>query len=112
RGLFEHSLIGNLKRIAGLPKTARLFWQLPGRGEAKRDFYANALSQQNGDWFKPRADACPICGSEDLQRFIASHDVLLVKPGHFTLDECRSCGHIFQNPQLTDEGLSFYYQDA
>jgi hypothetical protein len=27
----------------------------------------------------------------------------------FALDECRACGHIFQNPQLTPAGLDFYY---
>ena len=27
------------------------------------------------------------------------------------LDECGSCGHIFQNPRLTSEGLDFYYRD-
>jgi ubiquinone/menaquinone biosynthesis C-methylase UbiE len=33
------------------------------------------------------------------------------KPGTFTLDECRACGHEFQNPRLTPDGLDFYYRD-
>jgi SAM-dependent methyltransferase len=33
------------------------------------------------------------------------------KPGRFVLDRCRDCSHIFQNPRLSLEGLSFYYAD-
>jgi SAM-dependent methyltransferase len=34
-----------------------------------------------------------------------------LKPGRFTLERCRRCGHIFQNPALSVEGLSWYYRD-
>jgi SAM-dependent methyltransferase len=27
------------------------------------------------------------------------------------LEECQDCGHVFQNPRLTPDGLSFYYRD-
>ncbi|MGV9884804.1 class I SAM-dependent methyltransferase [Streptomyces sp. NPDC003006] len=33
------------------------------------------------------------------------------KAGRFSLERCRRCGHIFQNPRLTQEGLDFYYRD-
>ncbi|MGH3564823.1 MAG: methyltransferase domain-containing protein [Pseudonocardia sp.] len=29
----------------------------------------------------------------------------------FEIDVCRSCGHAFQNPRLTDTGLAYYYRD-
>jgi hypothetical protein len=38
-------------------------------------------------------------------------DLLQQKPGTFTLDRCGGCGHIFQNPPVNAEGLSFYYRD-
>ena len=43
----------------------------------------------------------------------ASHvgDLLQFKPGEFELDECGGCGHVFQNPRLSLEGLDFYYRD-
>ena len=31
--------------------------------------------------------------------------------GPFTLERCRGCGHIFQNPRLSLDGLDFYYKD-
>jgi SAM-dependent methyltransferase len=33
------------------------------------------------------------------------------KPGAFRVDTCAACGSSFQNPQLTPEGLEFYYRD-
>lgn len=38
-------------------------------------------------------------------------DLLQGKPGRFTLEQCGDCGHVFQNPRLTLEGLEFYYRD-
>ena len=38
-------------------------------------------------------------------------DLLQFKPGEFELDQCANCGHIFQNPRLSLEGLDFYYRD-
>ena len=39
----------------------------------------------------------------------------LIKAGYdvtgFTLEQCGDCGHVFQNPRLTPEGLEFYYRD-
>ena len=29
----------------------------------------------------------------------------------FRWDTCRTCGHVFQNPTITPEGLDFYYRD-
>ena len=33
------------------------------------------------------------------------------KAGMFRVDTCDECGTNFQNPQLTAEGLAFYYRD-
>ncbi|WP_230211103.1 class I SAM-dependent methyltransferase [Streptomyces kaniharaensis] len=33
------------------------------------------------------------------------------KAGSFTLDRCADCRHVFQNPQLNEDGLAFYYRD-
>jgi SAM-dependent methyltransferase len=62
--------------------------------------------------FEDRVDACPWCGSAALLPHVDAHDLNQFKPGTFHLDRCTDCGHIFQNPQLTLEGLSYYYADV
>ena len=42
---------------------------------------------------------------------LVSPDRVQNKPGRFTLERCGHCGHIFQNPRLSIEGLAFYYRD-
>jgi SAM-dependent methyltransferase len=58
---------------------------------------------------EPRRSDCPWCGKADLVGRLDTHDRLQHKPGVFHLDECRSCGHIFQNPRLSIAGLDYYY---
>jgi SAM-dependent methyltransferase len=62
--------------------------------------------------FEPRRDTCAWCGSVALSPRLDVTDLLQHKPGTFHLDECADCGHIFQNPALTIEGLDHYYEDA
>ena len=62
--------------------------------------------------FEPRRSTCPWCGSGSLVDRLDITDLLQHKPGTFHLDECRDCGHVFQNPALTIEGLDYYYKDA
>jgi SAM-dependent methyltransferase len=62
--------------------------------------------------FEPRRDDCAWCGSAALVPRLDVTDLLQHKPGTFHLDECNDCGHIFQNPALTIEGLDYYYEDA
>jgi SAM-dependent methyltransferase len=62
--------------------------------------------------FEPRRDACAWCGSTALVPRLDVTDLLQHKPGTFHLDECTDCGHIFQNPALTLDGLDYYYEDA
>ena len=62
--------------------------------------------------FEPRRATCYWCGSSTLAGRLDVTDLLQHKPGRFHLDECRDCGHVFQNPALTPAGLDYYYADA
>jgi SAM-dependent methyltransferase len=62
--------------------------------------------------FEEPVDACPWCAANDLVPKVDGLDLNQFKPGVFHLDECTRCGHVFQNPQLTVEGLSYYYADV
>ncbi|WHT17027.1 class I SAM-dependent methyltransferase [Crossiella sp. CA-258035] len=74
--------------------------------------YRADLAAGTGRFFhRPRRD-CPWCGSAQLRRRLVATDLHTHKPGRFVLDECRGCGHVFQNPRLTEAGLEFYYRDA
>jgi SAM-dependent methyltransferase len=76
-----------------------------------RDRYADLLSGGVERFFEPRRDDCPLCGGRSLKERLSIRDQLQFKPGRFRLDECRGCGHIFQNPRLSIDGLDFYYSD-
>jgi ubiquinone/menaquinone biosynthesis C-methylase UbiE len=79
--------------------------------EAKREEYDKLLAGGLDRFFEDRRPDCPVCGSADLhvrQRLV---DRIQCKPGEFVLEECAGCGHIFQNPRLSLEGLDFYYRD-
>jgi SAM-dependent methyltransferase len=62
--------------------------------------------------FEPRRDTCAWCGARSLEPLLEVPDLLQQKPGTYHLDECQSCGHVFQNPQLAPAGLDHIYQDA
>ncbi|GAA2251289.1 class I SAM-dependent methyltransferase [Kitasatospora cystarginea] len=78
---------------------------------ALRPGYRADLAEGTDRFFAARRTDCPWCGATDLRSRLRTSDLLQHKPGRFVLDECRSCGHIFQNPQLTSAGLEFYYRD-
>lgn len=80
--------------------------------EAARAYYTHELAQGVDRFFLDRVEHCPWCGSGELVHRTTTRDLRQFKPGTFRLDECRSCGHVFQNPALTDEGLGFYYRDT
>jgi SAM-dependent methyltransferase len=63
------------------------------------------------DLFEPRRDTCVWCGSGSLVGRVDLPDLLQHKQGTFHLDECRDCGHIFQNPALSITGLDHYYDE-
>ncbi|WP_326752254.1 methyltransferase domain-containing protein [Streptomyces hirsutus] len=57
---------------------------------------------------EPRREDCPWCGSTRLRNRLRTGDLRRHRPGRFTVDACRECGHTFQNPRLTAEGLAFH----
>lgn len=79
--------------------------------EQLRAEYAALLADGTDVFFEPRRDTCPMCGMNDIAPRISMGDMFQNKPGHFTIDECRSCNHLFQNPRLSLRGLDFYYRD-
>lgn len=78
---------------------------------ALRPLYQKDLSDGLARFFTDRRPNCPWCGADCLTTRLRTTDLLQHKPGEFTLDLCESCGHLFQNPQLSEEGLEFYYRD-
>ncbi|MBL1109177.1 class I SAM-dependent methyltransferase [Streptomyces sp. 5-8] len=78
---------------------------------ALRPAYREDLNGGTDRFLAPRRTTCPWCSSARLTRRLRTTDLLQHKPGRFTLDACADCGHVFQNPQLTAEGLEFYYRD-
>ena len=78
---------------------------------ALRAEYSAIMSRGVSRFLLPREQKCPLCQNENLAVFLRSGDYQQNKPGLFTLEICRSCGHIFQNPRVSFEGLDFYYKD-
>ena len=78
---------------------------------ARRREYERLLADGAGQFLEDRRPDCPMCGSSDLLAHLTTGDWLQGKPGTFTLERCEDCGHIFQNPRLTIEGLDLYYRD-
>jgi SAM-dependent methyltransferase len=78
--------------------------------ELRREYDA-LLARGLDRFFEPRRPDCPVCHSPDLSVKLRTPDLQQGKPGEFVLEECGACGHIFQNPRLSLEGLDFYYRD-
>ncbi|WP_394434806.1 class I SAM-dependent methyltransferase [Streptomyces sp. SGAir0957] len=78
---------------------------------ARRPAYRTELAQGTDRFHEPPRPDCPWCGSTRLRTRLRTTDLLQHKPGTFTVDQCEVCGHSFQNPRLTPEGLAFYYRD-
>ncbi|MEV5309047.1 class I SAM-dependent methyltransferase [Streptomyces sp. NPDC052610] len=66
------------------------------------------LARGTDRFHEPRREDCPWCGSRTLRTRFSAPDLLQHRPGTFSVDECRDCAHVFQNPRLTPEGLAFY----
>lgn len=79
--------------------------------EIRRPDYEAAIAKGIDRFFAPRRHTCPWCGSGRLVRCNRAPDLVQRKPGRFHWDRCRTCGHTFQNPTITPEGLDFYYKD-
>lgn len=83
----------------------------PDPYEAARQYYQTELAAGVERFLEPRRDTCPWCGSTDLSVRLRACELIQRKPGRFTLEQCRTCRHIFQNPRLSPAGLDFYYRD-
>ncbi|MFH9980311.1 class I SAM-dependent methyltransferase [Streptomyces sp. NPDC017179] len=83
----------------------------PGFYDPRRLAYAAELARGTGRFQEPPRADCPWCGSRRLRTRLRAPDLLQHKPGTFAVDECRDCGHAFQNPRLTAAGLAFYHRD-
>jgi len=97
--------------IAALRTARRLSAPYADSAEIRRPAYQAQLAAGTERFFEPRRTSCPWCGSNDLRRRLRTTDLIQFKPGQFTLEQCQRCRHIFQNPRLNVDGLSFYYRD-
>lgn len=79
---------------------------------AARAYYRSEIDRGVERFLEPRREDCPWCGSRSLAVRLRTGDMIQGKPGRFTLERCRDCGHVFQNPRLGAEGLTFYYRDC
>ncbi|MGW5049941.1 class I SAM-dependent methyltransferase [Actinokineospora sp. NPDC004072] len=80
--------------------------------ERRRAEYERELASGRDRFFHPLAESCPWCGAGAVRPRIELVDTRQCKPGSFRMWECRSCGHLFQNPRLTEIGLAYYYRDS
>ncbi|TFE34441.1 class I SAM-dependent methyltransferase [Frankia sp. B2] len=77
----------------------------------KRSQYRRELAGGLDRFLESPRTTCPWCGGNDLSVRMNGRDVSQGKPGRFRYDRCGDCGHVFQNPRLSFEGLDFYYRD-
>jgi SAM-dependent methyltransferase len=118
RGLHVAALVRPVLAPYVWVRTAAGRWR--SSAELKRDaelaaavpYYRDALAAGTTRFLEERRADCPWCGSAQLSVLVRSPDLVLGKPGTFTLERCAGCGHVFQNPRLRPEGLDFYYRDA
>jgi SAM-dependent methyltransferase len=80
--------------------------------ESRRAGYTEELAGGIDRFFEPRRTTCPWCGGVALDEFLRTPDLVQFKPGEFVVEECQSCGLLFQNPRLSIAGLDFYYRDV
>jgi SAM-dependent methyltransferase len=73
--------------------------------------YAREIADGTERFFEPRRESCPWCGSANLAVRLRTGDLIQRKPGRFTLERCKDCRHVFQNPRLSIAGLDYYYRD-
>jgi SAM-dependent methyltransferase len=83
-----------------------------GRAEAaRRSRRPLAATPSSEELMQPRRDDCAWCGARGLAAVLDTTDLVQHRPGTFHLDRCTACGHVFQNPVLTEKGLDHYYDE-
>ncbi len=112
RDLFVHTLFRALIDLAmALGAWPAALFRPNARAEERRAIYDELLAGGTSRFFEPRRETCPICDGNELSPRLVTVDRYGFKPGIFTLERCAGCGHVFQNPRLSIEGLDFYYRD-
>ncbi len=112
RGLILHTLFRTpLDLWMALRAFPALLFRTNPRAEERRAIYAELLNGGTSRFFEPRRESCPLCEKTGIFPALRTVDRYGFKPGSFTLEQCASCGHVFQNPRLSIEGLDFYYRD-
>ncbi|MGH7329698.1 MAG: class I SAM-dependent methyltransferase, partial [Polyangiaceae bacterium] len=112
RDLIVHTLFRALIDLAmALAAWPAALFRTNPRAEERRAIYDELLAVGTSRFFEPRRETCPICDGRELSPRLITVDRYGFKPGIFTLERCASCGHVFQNPRLSIEGLDFYYRD-
>lgn len=81
------------------------------RVDVLRPTYEKLLAGGTERFFESRRSDCWFCAGTNLSVVVSTSEYLQCKPGHFVLERCNDCGHVFQNPPLSTEGLEFYYRD-
>ncbi|MFF1446996.1 class I SAM-dependent methyltransferase [Streptomyces sp. NPDC058274] len=84
---------------------------IPHTSASRRAAYLSELALGTERFHEPRREDCPWCGAQRLRTRLRTTDLRRHQPGTFVVDECLDCGHAFQNPRLTAEGLAFYHLD-
>ncbi|MCO1578296.1 class I SAM-dependent methyltransferase [Crossiella sp. SN42] len=113
--LHRHAALRLLRDPANWARTLAALWRTRVRGDRVAELraaYAAELAQGTERFFEPRRADCPWCGGTALKPHVRCVDLVLNKPGRFTLERCADCGHVFQNPRLNLAGLDFYYRDC
>ncbi len=113
RGIFVYALLRTVLDILATldPFAPPARDHVAALAEKLRPTYEKLLANGTTSFFEERRPDCPMCSGKNLRQKITVKDRLQQKPGRFTLEECRDCGHVFQNPRLSIDGLNFYYKD-
>jgi SAM-dependent methyltransferase len=108
-GLLRSSLLRFSRTWADNVRLGRAGWQIGRAAAARRHEVAMPGPLAQETLFEPRRETCPWCDGASLVGRLDVPDLIQNKPGLFHLDQCRACGHVFQNPALSLAGLDYYY---
>jgi SAM-dependent methyltransferase len=108
-GVATASLLRLPRTLVAGEATVRAGWRATG-AERRRLAEAGIVEQPPVEkLFDPVRATCPWCGDAELDGLVDVGDLFQCKPGEFHLDRCGSCGHVFQNPAVSNPGLDYYY---
>ena len=114
---------GGAARVVGIPvrlaRSARGGWRPAHPAHTDPQFiederaraYAADLARGVDRFLGPAVTTAPCAAVPPSGFRLRAPDMIQCKAGMFRVDTCDECGTNFQNPQLTPEGLAFYYRD-